>query len=167
MCDSVPHSRFTKVIGGIRRGQCHFLLPEVQAKRVKQCKQSEERRKDVAGGWTLRKAEEACMHFVKLCCVIFVFYFLVLLPRASSSTYCSRLMVSNTRQWKFKTITGSLSWLASQLSGCWRLNGEGQRLIHKSLLLKFSSSCSCTQNLLERKSLHWHPKTIHMRMGEI
>lgn len=32
MCDSIPHSRFTKVIGGIRRGQCHFLLPEVQAK---------------------------------------------------------------------------------------------------------------------------------------
>ena len=32
MCDSIPHSRFTKVIGGIRRGRCHFLLPEVQAK---------------------------------------------------------------------------------------------------------------------------------------
>lgn len=32
MCDSIPSSCFTKVIGGIRRGQCHFLLPEVQAK---------------------------------------------------------------------------------------------------------------------------------------
>ena len=32
MCDSVPRSRFMKVIGRIRKGQCHFPLPEVRAR---------------------------------------------------------------------------------------------------------------------------------------
>lgn len=75
MCDSIARLRFTKVIVGIRKGQCHFLLPEVQAigsnianeKREASMTEEEERRtrRRWCGLRRLRIAGGPHAHFVK------------------------------------------------------------------------------------------------------